>query len=371
VPLDELRAPEVAEDPEVPSAEDIKRALQSLPFNQRSAIVMRELEGRRQSEIASALGLSESAVEALLFRARRAMREQLEAAITCGEAERAVSRQLDRSLPRAERGRLRAHLRECEECATFARQARAQRGALKSLGAVPLPASLLSWGGGGASVAGAGAGMAIGVKVAVGVAAVVVAVGAGDLGIRYLGSGSERAHPAEREAGAAAPRGGATSSGSSSAGASDMRARVAARRGASGPGPSARGHAGSRAGGRPGTHRSPARAHGAPGSGHDNGVRAHGTPAATHGPPTRAHGTPTRAHGNPTRAHGPGAGHRGNGSPGRPAHTHPTPAHGHPAPAHGPPAAHAHSPPRQHPDSPGAAHGNKDPNAPPKAHPQI
>src|SRR3954468_16576595 len=147
----------VAEEDEGPSAADITRALQSLPFNQRTALVMRELEGRRQAEIASELDLSESAVEALLFRARRAMREQLESSITCGEAARAISRQLDRSLSREERSSLRAHLRTCDECATFARQARAQRGAMKALGAIPLPAALLSWSAakGGAAAAGA------------------------------------------------------------------------------------------------------------------------------------------------------------------------------------------------------------------------
>src|ERR1700755_2003320 len=39
------------EQSEAPSAQDIARALQSLPFNQRAALVMRELEGRRQAEI--------------------------------------------------------------------------------------------------------------------------------------------------------------------------------------------------------------------------------------------------------------------------------------------------------------------------------
>src|SRR4051794_36385915 len=163
--LDEFAASAAAveEEPDAHSAADITRALQSLPFNQRTALVMRELEGRRQAEIASELCLSESAVEALLFRARRAMREQLESSITCGEAARAISRQLDRALSREERASLRAHLRSCEECATFARAARAQRGAVKARGALPVPAALLSWSwaggsaGSGAVAAGSGA----------------------------------------------------------------------------------------------------------------------------------------------------------------------------------------------------------------------
>src|ERR671924_2013750 len=140
-------------DDDVPSAEDIRRALGHLAFNQRAALVMRELEGRSYAEIAEILEISPSAVETLIFRARRALREQLETSLTCGEAELAISRQLDGRLGRKEKGALRAHLRQCEQCATFARRQRAQRTALRALGAVPLPASLSSFfGGGGAAV---------------------------------------------------------------------------------------------------------------------------------------------------------------------------------------------------------------------------
>src|ERR671937_1530130 len=124
------------EDDDAPSAEDIRRALSHLAFNQRAALVMRELEGRSYQEIREILELSVSAVETLIFRARRALREQLEGSLTCGEAELAISKQLDGRLSRAEKSSLRAHLRECPECATFARSQRPQRAALKSLGAV-------------------------------------------------------------------------------------------------------------------------------------------------------------------------------------------------------------------------------------------
>jgi RNA polymerase sigma-70 factor (ECF subfamily) len=143
-------------DDETPSGEDIRRALGHLAFNQRAALVMRELEGRSYTEIAEILDLSTSAVETLIFRARRALREQLEGSLTCGEAEFAISRQLDGRLPRQERGQLRAHLRECSECAAFARRQRAQRGALKSLALVPVPGSLGSFFGGGGAAVGTG-----------------------------------------------------------------------------------------------------------------------------------------------------------------------------------------------------------------------
>src|SRR6266498_1438380 len=87
-------------DDDTPTGDDIRRALGHLAFNQRAALVMRELEGRSYVEIAEILELSTSAVETLIFRARRALREQLEGSLTCGEAELAISRQLDGRLPR-------------------------------------------------------------------------------------------------------------------------------------------------------------------------------------------------------------------------------------------------------------------------------
>jgi RNA polymerase sigma-70 factor (ECF subfamily) len=185
-------------DDETPSPEDIRRALGQLGFNQRAALVMRELEGRSYAEIAEILDLSTSAVETLIFRARRALREQLEGSLTCGEAEFAISRQLDGRLSREEKGQLRGHLRECEECARFARRQRAQKSAIKSLGLVPLPTSLGSLfggSGGGAAAAGLGGaavssggaalGTGLAVKAAVAVTAGLVIGGAGYEGVRH------------------------------------------------------------------------------------------------------------------------------------------------------------------------------------------
>src|SRR3954471_9904949 len=162
-------------------AEDIRRALGQLAFNQRSALVMREHEGRSYQEIAEILELSVSAVETLIFRARRALREQLEDGITCHEAELSISRQLDGRLSRKDKGTLRAHLRECEDCAGFARSQRAQRGALKALGAIPLPSSLVGlFGGGGAATVGTG----VAVKAAVLATGAMVATGVGYEGVK-------------------------------------------------------------------------------------------------------------------------------------------------------------------------------------------
>jgi RNA polymerase sigma-70 factor, ECF subfamily len=126
-----------------PSVADIVRALQQLPPAQRSALVMREFEGRSYAEVAEIMDVSQSALEALLFRARRSLAEKLEEALTCAEAERALSLRLDGRLKRRERRRLKAHLRECPPCARFERVQRRQRSQLAGLSVMPIPASLV------------------------------------------------------------------------------------------------------------------------------------------------------------------------------------------------------------------------------------
>ncbi|MDQ2969031.1 MAG: sigma-70 family RNA polymerase sigma factor [Actinomycetota bacterium] len=179
-------------DHDAPSGDDIRRALGHLAFNQRAALVMRELEGRSYAEIAEILEVSTSAVETLIFRARRALREQLDGSFNCGEAEFAISRQLDGRLARQERGQLRAHLRECAECAGFARRQRAQRGALKTLAWVPLPTSLTSLFGGGGAAAGAG----LALKAAAAVTAGLAIGGAGYEGVRHTPWHGQKPAPA-------------------------------------------------------------------------------------------------------------------------------------------------------------------------------
>jgi RNA polymerase sigma factor (sigma-70 family) len=131
VALEEAPEP-VARDEQQPDLDEVLTALAALSFNQRAAIVMRELEGRSYQEISGVLGVSVSAVEALLFRARRNLQ---------------VSR----------------------------------RG-LGVLTTVPLPGSLASFigGGGGAVVAGSAIGADLVLK-----AAAVVAIGAATAGAGY------------------------------------------------------------------------------------------------------------------------------------------------------------------------------------------
>jgi RNA polymerase sigma-70 factor (ECF subfamily) len=83
VPLESAAEP-AAPDKEGESLEEVLTALARLPFNQRAAIVMREVEGRSYAEIAEVLGTTLPAVEALLFRARgnlRARRKALAATL--------------------------------------------------------------------------------------------------------------------------------------------------------------------------------------------------------------------------------------------------------------------------------------------------
>jgi RNA polymerase sigma-70 factor (ECF subfamily) len=80
-------APEAAAlEHDQPSIDAVLEALSHLTFNQRAALVMRELEGRSCSQIADTLGLSVGAVESLLFRARRRLQLKRKALGVLGTA---------------------------------------------------------------------------------------------------------------------------------------------------------------------------------------------------------------------------------------------------------------------------------------------
>ena len=59
------------------TAEHIQRALGTLPFDQRTALVLREIEGLRYEEIAYSLGVAVGTVKSRLTRARQALRAEL------------------------------------------------------------------------------------------------------------------------------------------------------------------------------------------------------------------------------------------------------------------------------------------------------
>jgi len=168
------------DDDEGPSVGELLTALSKIPPQQRQAIVLREFEGRSYSEIAEILGVTTSALETLLFRARRSLAEELEHQLTCTEAQLSVSQSVDGRLGRKERRRLRDHLAECPDCAQFARLQQRHRSALRGLALLPIPLSLTLFKGleGSASAAvvpiGAGAGS---VAVAAGVGTGAIAAG--------------------------------------------------------------------------------------------------------------------------------------------------------------------------------------------------
>jgi len=74
VPLDDHLEQLAVPEEEQPNIVGVLRALGRLPFNQRAALVMRELEGRTYAEIADTIGVSVPAVETLIFRARKSLR---------------------------------------------------------------------------------------------------------------------------------------------------------------------------------------------------------------------------------------------------------------------------------------------------------
>jgi RNA polymerase sigma factor (sigma-70 family) len=130
--------------------EGVLNALAELPFNQRAALVLREVSGRSAAEIAEFLGTSVNAVDMLLFRARRT---------------------------------LRTHY-----------------SAVKTLALVPLPRSLFSFGGGSAAakVGAAAGGLGAVGKVAAVLAAGAVATGGGYTAVVVKDNRNESTRPAAR-----------------------------------------------------------------------------------------------------------------------------------------------------------------------------
>jgi RNA polymerase sigma factor (sigma-70 family) len=102
VPLDDVVEQLTVPDSERTNVRELLRALGRLPFNQRAAITMRELEGRSYPEIADTLGVTVPAVEALISRARKALR--LQAAALRGFAVLQLPRSLRRYFEHGDAG---------------------------------------------------------------------------------------------------------------------------------------------------------------------------------------------------------------------------------------------------------------------------
>jgi RNA polymerase sigma factor (sigma-70 family) len=158
--LTELDAPSVP-GPEVDSEHRVRLAqlvddLRGLPERQRGALVMRELSGLSYDEIALALGVSNEAARRAVFDARSALHEAVDGRATdCVNVRHCISDGDRRSL----RGRrIRAHLRSCDDCASFQKAIGARSADLHMLGPWLSGAAFTSLYGG----AGAGALLAAG-----------------------------------------------------------------------------------------------------------------------------------------------------------------------------------------------------------------
>jgi RNA polymerase sigma factor (sigma-70 family) len=116
----------------------LRTDLDDLPARQRSALILRELNGLSHEEIAGVLDISARAVKQTIFEARVALQECAEGrAMMCAEVQRALSDADGRVL----RGRrMRSHLRACRSCRQF-KAALAQRPADLAALAPALPAA--------------------------------------------------------------------------------------------------------------------------------------------------------------------------------------------------------------------------------------
>jgi RNA polymerase sigma factor (sigma-70 family) len=172
------------------------RDLRALHDRQRSALVMRELSGLSHEEIALVLETSVGAAKQAIYEARRSLFEFAEGrAMSCDEIRRTIS-DADGRLLRSRR--VRAHLRECSACATFAaaiptrqRELRALTPALPAAAAVGLlgravgAGSAHATGGSLAGLAVGGAGKTAGAALAANALAGVAVVASATVGVTF------------------------------------------------------------------------------------------------------------------------------------------------------------------------------------------
>ncbi len=139
--------------------DDLRRLVedvQRLPEQQRSALLMRELEGLSYAELADALGVTVPSVKSLLVRARIGLTEAREARDTaCVEIRADLAAAHDKGVRVS--GLARRHTRECSDCADYRSRLRGLRAGLAALGGSPTGlaavAKLLGLGGAGGGAA--------------------------------------------------------------------------------------------------------------------------------------------------------------------------------------------------------------------------
>jgi RNA polymerase sigma factor (sigma-70 family) len=123
--------------------EDLRRLIadvRELPEQQRSALLMREMEGLSYNDLAAALGVTVPAVKSLLVRARVGLVEAIEARDTaCVEIRDDLASAFDRGGRPS--GRAKRHLKDCAGCREYRG---ALRGLDKSLNGLALPTGPLT-----------------------------------------------------------------------------------------------------------------------------------------------------------------------------------------------------------------------------------
>jgi RNA polymerase sigma factor (sigma-70 family) len=164
--------------------EDLRRLvddLRRLPEQQRSALLMREMEGLSYKELSDALAASIPAVKSLLVRARIGLVEAIEARDTaCCDIRLDIAAAVDKGVRAS--GRARRHMRECAGCREYRGALRGELRQLNGLGGggqgmLATAAKLLGLGGAGSgAAAGGGAASATGGAAVIGGGAVATKV---------------------------------------------------------------------------------------------------------------------------------------------------------------------------------------------------
>ena len=140
--------------------EDVSR----LPQQQRSALLMREIDGMSYADLAAALDVTVPAVKSLLVRARVGLVEAAEARdADCCEIRDDLLASYDRGVKAS--GRARRHMRSCAGCRDYRTALKGMRRSFAALtpvsvgfgGLGTLAANLLGLGGGGAAAGGSAA----------------------------------------------------------------------------------------------------------------------------------------------------------------------------------------------------------------------
>jgi RNA polymerase sigma factor (sigma-70 family) len=143
--------------------EDLRRLVTDvgrLPEQQRSALLMREIDGMSYADLATALDVTVPAVKSLLVRARLGLVEAAEARTTdCAVIREDLVAAYDRGVKAS--GRARRHMKECAGCREYRAALRSVRSGFAALtpgaGAAALAAKLFGIGGGSAAAGGAAA----------------------------------------------------------------------------------------------------------------------------------------------------------------------------------------------------------------------